>query len=101
MAGRGGGTTAAAVRDIRRFGAAALDLCWTAGGRYDCYYEWGLNPWDLAAGALICAEAGGRVEVLPGRLIVAATPELWDPFRDLLVEVGATDVPEGPEPALW
>jgi myo-inositol-1(or 4)-monophosphatase len=89
------------VRDIRRFGAAALDLCWTAGGRYDCYYEWGLNPWDLAAGALICAEAGGRVEVLPGRLIVAATPDLWIPFHDLLVEVGATDVPEGPEPALW
>jgi fructose-1,6-bisphosphatase/inositol monophosphatase family enzyme len=89
------------VRDIRRFGAAALDLCWTAGGRFDCYYEWGLNPWDLAAGALVCAEAGGRVEVLPGRLIVAATPELFDPFRELLVDVGATDVPEGPEPKLW
>jgi myo-inositol-1(or 4)-monophosphatase len=89
------------VRDIRRFGAASLDLCWTAGGRYDCYYEWGLNPWDLAAGALICAEAGGRVEVLPGRLIVAAPPELWEPLHQLLVEAGATDVPDGPEPALW
>ena len=54
------------VRDIRRFGAAALDLCWTAGGRFDAYYEWGLNPWDLAAGALICAEAGGRVASVPG-----------------------------------
>ena len=41
------------VRDIRRLGSAALDLCWTAGGRFDAYYEWGLNPWDLAAGALI------------------------------------------------
>ena len=38
------------VRDIRRFGSAALDLCWVAGGRFDAYYEWGLQPWDLAAG---------------------------------------------------
>ena len=89
------------VRDIRRFGAAALDLCWTAGGRYDAYYEWGLNPWDLAAGALICAEAGGRVEAFPGRLVVASTPELFDPFCELLVEAGATDIPSGPEPRFW
>ena len=39
-----------AVRDIRRFGSAALDLCWVAGGRVNGYYEWGLQPWDLAAG---------------------------------------------------
>jgi myo-inositol-1(or 4)-monophosphatase len=89
------------VRDIRRLGAAALDLCWTAGGRFDAYYEWGLNPWDLAAGALICAEAGARVRVFAGRLIVATTPELFDPFCDLLIEAGATDIPQGPEPALW
>jgi myo-inositol-1(or 4)-monophosphatase len=89
------------VRDIRRLGAAALDLCWTAGGRFDAYYEWGLNPWDLAAGALICAEAGGRVHVFPGRLIVATTPELFDPFCTLLTDAGATDVPPGPEPKLW
>jgi myo-inositol-1(or 4)-monophosphatase len=89
------------VRDIRRFGAAALDLCWTAGGRYDAYYEWGLNPWDLAAGALICAEAGGRVEAFPGRLIVASTPELFDPVCELLVVAGATDIPSGPEPRFW
>jgi myo-inositol-1(or 4)-monophosphatase len=81
-----------AVRDIRRFGSAALDLCWTAGGRYDCYYEWGLNPWDLAAGALICEEAGARVEILPGRLIVAAVPELFDALVELL---------SGPEPKFW
>jgi myo-inositol-1(or 4)-monophosphatase len=89
------------VRDIRRLGSAALDLCWTAGGRYDAYYEWGLNPWDLAAGALICAEAGGRVEVLPGRLIVAATPELIGPLCDLLTEVGAAEAPPGTEPQVW
>ena len=89
------------MRDIRRFGAASLDLCWTGGGRYDAYYEWGLNPWDLAAGALICQEAGGRVEAFPGRLIVASTPELFGPLCALLTEAGATDVPAGPEPRFW
>ncbi len=89
------------VRDIRRFGSAALDLCWTAGGRYDAYYEWGLNPWDLAAGALICQEAGGRVEALPGRLIVAAPPDLFDPLCELLASAGGLDAPPGSEPAFW
>lgn len=46
------------VRDIRRAGAAAVDLCWAAAGRVDCYYERGLNPWDLAAGVLVATEAG-------------------------------------------
>ncbi|MGH9115311.1 MAG: inositol monophosphatase family protein [Acidimicrobiales bacterium] len=90
-----------AVRDIRRFGSAALDLCWTAGGRFDAFYEWGLNPWDLAAGALICTEAGGRVEALEGRLILAAAPELFEPLRDLLGEAGGMDAPPGVEPAFW
>jgi myo-inositol-1(or 4)-monophosphatase len=90
-----------AVRDIRRFGSAALDLCWTAAGRFDAYYEWGLNPWDLAAGALICSEAGARVEALKGRLIVVATPELFDPLRDLLESAGGLDASAGPEPAFW
>jgi myo-inositol-1(or 4)-monophosphatase len=49
------------VRDIRRFGAAAIDLAWTAGGRLDVYYEHGLNAWDLAAGGLICECAGLEV----------------------------------------
>ncbi|MGI9185678.1 MAG: inositol monophosphatase family protein [Solirubrobacteraceae bacterium] len=53
------------VRDIRRFGAAALDLCWTACGRYDAYYERGLKPWDHAAGGLICARAGLELHSLP------------------------------------
>jgi myo-inositol-1(or 4)-monophosphatase len=90
-----------AVRDIRRFGSAALDLCWTAAGRYDAYYEWGLNPWDLAAGALICAEAGGRVEILPGRLIVACAADLFAPLRELLEQAGALSAPPGSEPAFW
>jgi myo-inositol-1(or 4)-monophosphatase len=46
------------VRDIRRFGSAALDLAWTAAGRHDAYYERGLNAWDLAAGVLLCRRAG-------------------------------------------
>lgn len=47
-----------AVRDIRRIGSAALDLCCVAAGRMDAYWERGLNPWDLAAGWLVCTEAG-------------------------------------------
>jgi myo-inositol-1(or 4)-monophosphatase len=52
------------VRDVRRFGAAAIDLVWTACGRLDAYYEHGLNPWDLAAGGLICECAGLQVRPL-------------------------------------
>jgi myo-inositol-1(or 4)-monophosphatase len=89
-----------AVRDVRRFGAAALDLCWTAAGRFDIYFEWGLNPWDLAAGALICSEAGGRVEVLGERLVLAAPHQLFDEMRGLLESAGALDAPPGPEPAI-
>ncbi len=49
------------VRDVRRIGSAALDLCMVAAGRLDAFYEHGLNVWDLAAGALIAAEAGAQV----------------------------------------
>jgi myo-inositol-1(or 4)-monophosphatase len=52
------------VRDIRRFGSAALDLAWTAAGRHDAYYERGLNAWDLAAGVLLCQRAGLAVRTL-------------------------------------
>src|SRR5579875_91894 len=94
-------TVLPAVRDIRRLGSAALDLCWTGGGRFDAYYEWGLNPWDFAAGALIASEAGARVEVLGERLVVAADPALFDDFAALLEEAGALRAPPGPEPAAW
>jgi myo-inositol-1(or 4)-monophosphatase len=53
------------ARDIRRVGSAALDLCWTACGRFDAYYERGLNPWDLAAGSLIVERSGLEVRVIP------------------------------------
>ena len=55
-----------AVRDIRRTGSAALDLAWTAAGRLDAYYEYGVKPWDIAAGVLLCEGAGLQVENLAG-----------------------------------
>jgi myo-inositol-1(or 4)-monophosphatase len=55
------------VRDIRRFGSAALDLAWTAAGRYDAYFERTVKQWDIAAGALVCERAGLRVMELPAR----------------------------------
>ncbi|MGI8801421.1 MAG: inositol monophosphatase family protein [Solirubrobacteraceae bacterium] len=66
------------VRDIRRCGAAALDLAWTAAGRFDAYYERGLNQWDLAAGELLCDCAGLERRILeeggglPAGIMVAA-----------------------------
>jgi len=53
------------VRDIRRFGSAALDLTWTAAGRYDAYFERSVKQWDVAAGVLICERAGLSVRDLP------------------------------------
>jgi myo-inositol-1(or 4)-monophosphatase len=67
------------ARDIRRAGAAALDLAWLAAGRVDAFYERGLQDWDSAAGGLLVREAGGAVADLDGDppgLIAAATPEL-------------------------
>ena len=75
-----------AVRDIRRFGSAALDLCWVAAGRFDAFYESGLNDWDSAAGSLICEEAGGEVTMMPGRTLLATTRELTGPLVKLLTE---------------
>ncbi len=53
-------------RGIRRTGAATLDLCWVADGKFDGYYEIGLKPWDMAAAGLIVQEAGGRVTTMDG-----------------------------------
>lgn len=71
------------VRDIRRFGAAALDLSFVAAGRLDAYFETGLKLWDVAAGALIAREAGLEVSTdLPGigqdPLCLCAPPGLYD-----------------------
>lgn len=75
------------VRDIRRAGAAALDLSYLAAGRVDAYYERGLNAWDWAAGRLIVEEAGGVVADLDGDphgLVGAATPELQVALLELV-----------------
>ena len=52
--------------DFRRMGAAALDLCYVAAGRYDVFFEYNLCPWDYAAGSLIITEAGGRITTMEG-----------------------------------
>ncbi len=87
----------ASVRDIRRGGAAATDLCWLACGRVDAYYERGLAPWDFSAGALIASEAGARVGTLDdapltGAFVVGSTPGIFDPLRELLRGHGADAV---------
>jgi myo-inositol-1(or 4)-monophosphatase len=51
---------------VRRLGSAAIDLCYVAAGRMDGFWESDLKPWDIAAGALIVAEAGGRVTTMSG-----------------------------------
>ncbi|BBY60232.1 inositol-1-monophosphatase [Mycolicibacterium sarraceniae] len=80
------------VRDVRRIGSAALDLCLVAAGRLDAHYEHGLHVWDWAAGALIAAEAGA-VAVLPpvedeGGLAVAAAPGIAAALIDALDRAG-------------
>jgi len=86
------------VRDIRRFGAAALDLCAVAEGMLDGYYEKGLNPWDWAAGGLIATEAGivlsGLNGAAPGGdLLVAGAPAIFGPLHDALAELDAAGGP--------
>lgn len=81
------------VRDVRRLGSAALDLCMVAAGRLDAHYEHGLNEWDWAAGALIAAEAGAVV-VLPGvddegaGLLLAAAPGVAGHLIEALDRLG-------------
>ncbi|MDO5681510.1 MAG: inositol monophosphatase family protein [Propionibacteriaceae bacterium] len=83
------------VRDIRRMGAASLDLCGVAAGRLDGYWERGLQPWDHAAGALIAREAGAVVGGLApdsregAAMTVAATPGITAALRAALSEAGA------------
>jgi myo-inositol-1(or 4)-monophosphatase len=77
------------VRDIRRIGVGAVDLCYVACGRLDAVYERGLNPWDYGAGALIAAEAGATVGGLDGapvspEMSIAATPAVFKPLHDAL-----------------
>lgn len=83
------------VRDIRRAGAAAVDLCWVAQGLLDGYYERGTHLWDRAAGTAIAQAAGARVGGLDGgpatdSMTIAAGARLFDPLREQLTELGAT-----------
>lgn len=80
------------VRDIRRSGSAASDLCSVAAGQVDAYYERGLKYWDLAAGALIAREAGAMTGGLRGQaagaaMTLAASPGLFAELHDLLASL--------------
>jgi myo-inositol-1(or 4)-monophosphatase len=77
------------VRDIRRFGAAALDLCWVAAGRFSAFYELGLQPWDLAAGLLIAQEAGAESATLDDGTTLVTGPGLLAPLRRLIEEASS------------
>ena len=86
------------VRDIRRFGSAALDLCYVAEGMVDAYYERGLHPWDLSAGAVIASESGATVGDLRGNaagehFTLASNPALFESLRAILAELDADDCP--------
>ena len=77
------------IRDIRRIGSAALDLCAVADGQFDAFFEAGLNPWDRAAGMLIASESGartGKVATRAGEVTVAAAPGVFDALVGLLFE---------------
>jgi myo-inositol-1(or 4)-monophosphatase len=75
------------ARGIRRMGSAALDLAYVAAGRFDGYFEFGLKPWDVAAGALLIEEAGGQVRRIDGAPfearvgdMLAAAPGIFEPL---------------------
>lgn len=86
------------IRDIRRFGAASIDLCMTAEGAVDAYFEKGLAPWDSAAGGLVATEAGVLVTGLSGApagpgFLLAAPPGIHAALHD---ELAALDAAGGP-----
>jgi myo-inositol-1(or 4)-monophosphatase len=81
------------ARAVRRLGSAALDLCYVAAGRLDAFWESDLKPWDVAGGALIVAEAGGRVSAMDGspfssrgRHVLASNTHLHDQMLDVIRE---------------
>lgn len=80
------------VAGVRRFGSAALDLAWTAAGRYDGYWELGIKPWDMAAGLVMVREAGGFVtdpdggEAWPGGDVVAGNQAMQARLREFVSE---------------
>jgi myo-inositol-1(or 4)-monophosphatase len=81
------------VQGLRRTGTAALDLCYVAAGRFDGFWEVALNPWDMAAGAVILREAGGRVtdfrgntHSIYGKELVASNGLIHQAMLNLLQE---------------
>jgi myo-inositol-1(or 4)-monophosphatase len=77
------------VRDIRRFGSAALDLAWTAAGRFDAYFERAVNPWDVAAGVLLARSVGLQVIDMPQTAtlpygVLAAVPAIAESLHELV-----------------
>lgn len=83
------------VRDIRRMGSAASDLCFLAAGRLDAFYERGLQPWDYAAGALIAREAGAVVRGLGDArageaMLIAGTPDITAELAQVIADAYAT-----------
>ncbi|MBM4777391.1 MAG: inositol monophosphatase [Archangiaceae bacterium] len=99
------GRLAVKSRGMRRFGSAALDLAWLAAGRFDGYWEFGLKPWDVSAGALLVEEAGGRIACLDGAAwspefgdVVAAGPGVFDA---LCSETSSFTREHGFVPARW
>jgi myo-inositol-1(or 4)-monophosphatase len=85
------------VRDLRRLGAACVDLCWTARGRVDAFYERGLNAWDVSAGLVIAEEAGVVVsgltadEPVSKDFMLAVAPGIAEALRARLVALAAAD----------
>ena len=81
---------------VRRVGAAALDLCYVACGRFDGFWEFGLNPWDIAAGKLIVEEAGGVIsgftsdvlDIFQGD-VIASNGNIYKEFREILNNVNS------------
>jgi myo-inositol-1(or 4)-monophosphatase len=83
---------------VRRLGSAALDLCYVAAGRFDGFWEMSLKPWDVAAGGLICEEAGARVTnvngemdyISPPQSVIAAAPGIHE---QMLLELESLRLP--------
>ncbi len=78
-------------RGVRRFGSAAIDLCYVASGKFEAFYEVGLNPWDVAAGALLVKEAGGKVSTISntedwlyGKSLCASNGHIHSELLDLM-----------------
>jgi myo-inositol-1(or 4)-monophosphatase len=84
------------IRDFRRLGSAALDICWVACGRLQCYYEAYLNPWDVAAARIIAKEAGAAVgyfkppaDTLPDDIrcdtLIVSAPKVFEELKSFLI----------------